>query len=285
MGPSCDSSLRVVNESGFQILWLKDECLEADAQYFRQHRSEIDGVGLARSQGFRGTSTAFLRDWDIKALVVSGSDNVDLRPIKSMPGLRVVSYADRAQPLDLRRLTSLEVLDTTWHARMQFPTDLRALRRCVLRRYSPKHGSLTDLSGADGLQRLELVQGRLRCLRGIPASVRMLELFRLSTLWNIDDLPAGVEDLRIIGCKLIPDYRPISRCGRLRTIALEDCGDIPSLGFLDSLAGVERVALIGSTRIVDGNLHPLIGVHRVTLDDRRSYNLTLDEIRRITASH
>ena len=277
MGTNCNSELRVVNEDGFLILWLKSGCLAEDERYHQLNRASLHGVGLSAAQGFDSPNIAFLRDWGLEGLLVS-EIKADLKPIQELHGLRMLSLSN-PRPVNLRNLSRLQHLWLACHRRTVLPDSLGSLRECSLSGYSPPDGTLAQLGDAVELGRLELTEGKVRSLAGVPGAVSRLDLFRLPTLWSIDGLPAALRELRITGCKLIPDFRPIARCRGLRVLVLADCGKIASFKFLRELEELERVVLTGDTSVEDGDMHPLIGVETAIFDDRRGYNLTMDEVR------
>lgn len=276
MESRCRPDRRVEARGAFTLLYLKDECIEVDEQYFRTHRHEIDGVGLASRYGFRGKDLTFLLDWAPHALRVE--NDLDAEAVSSLPCLRLLSLPT-PQGVDLAGLVNLEVLAVTWHRKLRMPRSFPQLRHCSIRKYAPPDKSLAALRDAPLLEALTLVQGDIRSLDGLPASVSDLELVRLPNLWSVEQVPAGLTRLFIERCPNVVDFPQIARCRGLRVLVLDDCGALPSIRFLRELPALERVALTGNTLVTDGDLSPLLEIPSAAFTDRPFYNLTQADLR------
>lgn len=261
------------------MLWLKTGCEAADRSWFEGHRDEVDGVGLSRAEGWTANDLSGLADWGLGALFVPDARGIKLRTVAGMTGLRALRCVGSAAVLDLRRLHALELLHAAWSSRSRLPTELDRLTDCALWGFRPSDGSASELTGATNLRSLQLIQGGIRTLKGLPPEVAELELNALNTLWNLDGAPKSVTELRVLRCANLADIGGLAGCQDLRTLVLADCGAVRSLGPLRGLNSLRRVVVRGTTEIVDGDLHPLLGLDEVVIDDRATYNLTADELR------
>jgi len=267
-------------EQGYTLLWLSDDWLDDDLDFLRNHPEEADGVGFSPHQGCRTLAdVSRLVGLGLKALSVPYPDGIDLSPVRDMDALEYLTLG-AARPLDLRRLRSLRHLKADFSKAMRLPESWPCLETCSWSGCSPRSGDLTFMGSAPRLSKLELVEGSIRSLRGVQdMPLRELDLYGLRSLWSLDGLGPEVELVKLEKCSAIPDFSPLGRCSALQTLVLADCGDVPSLRFIRSLPKLRRVVLFGDTRIVDGDLHPLVGIPEVRMKDRRGYNLSVEEIR------
>jgi hypothetical protein len=117
-------------------------------------------------------------------------------------------------------------------------------------------------------------------LAGPPAGSALRELHLAGLpLGNTAALAAwsALESLTLDAVRGIDDLSSLQPLSRLRSLVIDDCGRIPSLGFL-SVPPLERLHLIGTTDIADGDLMALRGLKTVTFPARPHYNATPREL-------
>ncbi|MEL6189486.1 MAG: hypothetical protein AAFU79_33090 [Myxococcota bacterium] len=272
--------LRDVDE-GYALLWLSDEWLEDDLDFLGKHRDEADGAGVSPHQGCRTlTDLSRLTDIGLKALAIPYSDGIDIQAVGDMDTLEYLKLGQN-RTLDLRRLRALRHLRATFSKGSCLPESLASLETCSWSACSPESGDLTFMGNVPRLTRLEVVEGSIRSLRGIRhMPLQHLDLYGLHSLWSLEGLGQEVVLLKLEKCAAIPDFSPIGGCLALRSLVLADCGEIPTLRFVHRLPALRRLVLTGNSRVVDGDLHPLLGIPEVHLKDRPWYNLTIEEVRR-----
>lgn len=268
-------------EQGHTLLWLDDDWLDDDLYFLRNHPEEANGVGVSPHQGCRTlVDLSRLVELRLKALSVPYPDAIDVSAARDMDSLEYLAVG-AARSLDLRRLRSLRHLRAGFSRSSRLPGSWPSLESCSWSACSPRTGDLTFMGNAPRLTKLELIEGSIRSLHGIEdMPLRELDLYGLQSLWSVEGLGPVLELIRLEKCKAIRDLSPIGRCPAVHTLVLADCGEVPSLRFIRSLPMLHRVVITGDTRIVDGDLHPLVGIPEVHMKDRRGYNLRIDEIRR-----
>lgn len=102
-----------------------------------------------------------------------------------------------------------------------------------------KTGSIKTLHGIEGLTNLESVMlGNCRKLTSIVA------------LNSKDKL----RSLEIESCRRIQDYEALTHLPCLESLRLTNCNGINSIGFIENFPLLKKIALIGDTKVRDGDM-------------------------------
>ncbi len=143
---------------------------------------------------------------------------------------------------------------------------------------SLKADDLHQLNQLTNLKSLIIRSSRLKSLKGIGvlSKLNFLGLYYVNTLDNINGIEtlAKLETLEIEGCKKLLGIEPVEHCHNLRILRVSNCGDIASLRPTQSLMRLEQCSFTASTRIVDGDLSPLIRnppLKKVLFRERKHY--------------
>ncbi|MGW6705636.1 hypothetical protein ACWGDE_12210 [Streptomyces sp. NPDC054956] len=185
----------------------------------------------------------------------------DPRPAGACRDLTLLSVTGRQKgKLDLSGLRSLRELDAPWTFVSKGAAGLPALESLTVLGW--RSGAL-ELLGAN--PHMEFL--RIECLArtgelslagaaGLPG-LRRLWIYdgRLSDTAELS-AAAELEELRLIGAKPASvDF--VARLPRLKSLVLENCGPLDSLTPLAGHPSLSEVAVVGTTVIQDGDLHPL----------------------------
>lgn len=227
---------------------------------------------------------------DAPEVIVTSAEALDTSPLlhlrPSVTTLLLNGIVAGRSRLDVSRLSGVQSLAITWSE-----ADVR----------SGWSTSLTDLS---------IFSFTEKRLDQVPTTPRLteLELYgarRLESLDGIADL-TGLRRLAIYDARRLTDLRPLATSSTLRDVTFDGCGRLGDIDVARDLARLERLALtdcqgiaslsplrdhptltefwaVGSTRILDGDLSPLLIIPRLRetgLANRRDYRPSIGQLRR-----
>jgi hypothetical protein len=92
----------------------------------------------------------------------------------------------------------------------------------------------------------------------------------------IKHLSENLKDLEIESAKKIEDFSPIGKVWSLEDLALNNCGTIPSIGFIKHLPHLESMKFWDST-VVDGDVSPCLELEYVYFTNKKHYSHKLLE--------
>ena len=182
----------------------------------------------------------------------------------------------KAKRLDLGALPQLKSLNLTWRdgiTGLERLTQLETLRLVEFR-----GEDLRPISGLTGLSWLFVATSNIRSVSGIEA-LRGLEALTLGACRRLRDFQglAALErlrELRIAGCPHFSDLGPLVRLPELRDLRLEDCRKLASVGPVAEMK-LQRLGLIATTDIGDGDTRPLAAVPELAYCHRKHYNVRI----------
>jgi len=196
--------------------------------------------------------------------------------------LELHNYAPN--PLRVDGMSRLEKLTFVWRQHSESVFSRHSLKQLSIRKYPGK--DLRDLAGLIALESLDLLEGKFVSSVGLGSLTRLkfLRFGFCRQLRRLDDLEhlQALEQLKIVKCRAIADFGPISALGGLKLLVLEDVGRIASLDWLAGLTALETLLLTGDTNIVDGDLEPVAALPRleqVAYASRRHYSHQADHWR------
>jgi hypothetical protein len=124
-----------------------------------------------------------------------------------------------------------------------------------------KTASINTLNGMQNFQFLEsLLLGNCRSLKSIEEITHLKELTSL--------------DIEL--CSKIEDYNFIGSLYNLKSLDINDCKGVNSIKFIQSLHQLQKVALLGTTDILDGDMTPAKNIKEVFYYHRKHYNLKIE---------
>ena len=247
------------------------------------------------AHGFAEPDLEFLRPWPLPRLLVIARWITDLSPITRLGGhltdLRLPAvHPSAAGTLDLTQLACLTSLSVSWTLIRDQTDALAPVTDLYIESYGPH--DLTPLAAAKSLTRLRMKQyPQLRTLDGITAFSRLktLGIFLAPKLEDVSAVRAApaaqtISELHLDTCKKIPTFDDVSLVKNVRVLSLANSGDFPSLAPLAGMPELRELYLYESTRIVDGDLSPLLTLpelQRLSIANRRHYSPQVSEIKRL----
>ena len=226
---------------------------------------------VAFSQGGDPPRSAdFLRGLpELEAIRLVGRITED-EAVLAQPGVRSLRIATRpTSALDFSKLPRLEVLETEWRPGIEGVHELRDLSELTVFGWrDPDLGLIGEKAHLQFI-RIRAMQRRhlsLAGLRGAP---------NLETLWIENGFLTEIEEIgrcqeireiRFVGSK-IGHLEFVRQLPALSEIWLENCGNITDLEPLRGHLRLERLTIIGRTRIQSGDLSPLDSCVRLGRSD------------------
>lgn len=276
------SCLSITKWGGIQIAWVDSNSpRDAINCYFR---GEVDGLGFSPYKGFKAKNISFLLDEvpNLKSLILSSPGDLNLEVVSGLTDLELLSIGETSHGVDLHNLKKLKDLSLIWNSRHRFPSGDVSLSRLYLKGYSPKSKNLEDLTKYETLKVFELVQGNIVSLSGIENfhSLQECEFSYMPRLTDIKYLCATtVNSLTFDTCKSIANIGELRECEHLRVLRYLNCGSLDSLEFIKAFYGLEEFTFV-KTKILDGNMEPLLSLKRVGFLKQRGYSHTPEEIKK-----
>jgi internalin A len=197
----------------------------------------------------------------------------------------------RGAQLDLERLPHLSTLEGEWAIFQDTIASVAALDKFTTWGFS--EGDLHALGGNPTLASLRLEESsRLQSLTGIE---HLSDLTHLAILGApvLDDIEAirhmgsSLRELELESCPNVATLDDVELLHRLEFLGVSDCRDIESLRPLEALASLTEFFAWGSTRIVDGDLTPLLrlpNLREVRMRARTQYNPSVKDVQRFLAA-
>ncbi len=251
-------------------------------------RGEADGLVLNYARGFCEPNLEFLdRSWNVRRLDILDRGITDLEPIARL-GDSLQALSVQAAPsaeLDLGQLPHLGSLAGEWGLVRETLSRVETLQSVITWRFD--EADLSAFRDHLGLEKIVVKEApRLETLAGVEElrhlSVLQLIVAReLADISAVADLGASLRDFELECCLEITSLDDIEPLVKLTFLGIGDCGRIDSLGPVGALGNLESLYAWGSTRIVDGDLAPLIGLPRLAdlrMRDRKEYRPRLSEI-------
>lgn len=252
-------------------------------------RGSADGLTLNYARGYRERSLDFLQGWPVRRLTILARTIKDLRPVyrlaSTLEALSVETSPEAS--LDLRALPLLTRLGADWEQVRETISFAGDLRRLFLMRY--REPDLRPLGVHRSLAALVMKERpQLESLAGIDELPSLLELglFLAPRLHDISDLAdatasSRLRKLQLQSCRGVERLDAVSGAYGLEFLNFSECGDAQSLSPLQALRELRVLYLYGTTRVLDGDLTPLMRLpHLVELrmQSRREYRPSVREI-------
>lgn len=82
-------------------------------------------------------------------------------------------------------------------------------------------------------------------------------------------------------CKKIKDWEVLGSLTKIERLMIENCGELPSLAFLQHLSNLKEIRIIGSTSVRDGKVRDIMKLPQLKsffIPMRKEYDITLQDI-------
>jgi hypothetical protein len=275
----------ITNVGGRSTLWVDSERIGESVAHYRTH--SIDCLGVNPQRGFRLADLTFLTEFpDITDLTIvsPASCDFDLQPIRCLGSLRSLTVS-APTALSLGEFENLETARIGSHPGLSL-IGCKRLKVLSLGAYRPKSRDLRELPPLPELRELELTRPGITSLEGISKHplLRQLEVAyggRLEKLSGLELLKEFTA-LHLYSCKRVQGIEQLASLTGLRSLRLNSCGSIPSIGFLSGMSALEEFRFV-NTNIEDGDLRPLLRLKWVGFLAKKGYSHTpeqLDEVLR-----
>ncbi|MFE4194564.1 hypothetical protein ACFRJ9_01760 [Paenarthrobacter sp. NPDC056912] len=246
------------------------------------------------AHGFVGPSLDFLRPWPLAELHVLLPPMKDLSPIRrlreSLKGLQLEIFPTGEGAIDIEGFLRLEELAISWTMIQEQVSSITTIEHLYLDRYSSQ--DLVPLAPLVSLRNLQMKGGpKLESLHGLRAFSRLVRLAVHGASLLADDSalqgsPAAttLTELQLESCRKLSNIENVSLALNLEILNMGDCGDIESLSPLRRMRNLQSLSLYESTRIVDGDLSPVLDLPKLTdfrIASRRNYNPSVTDIQRL----
>jgi hypothetical protein len=240
---------------------------------------EVDRLWLNYARGYMQPDLSFLDAWPVRGLTLNDRSVTDLQPLERLSGtLEDISVQAAAEAsLDLGAFPRLVRLAAMWEAVRDSISQASVLGNLVALYYDER--DLWPLSDNRRLSRLVLKPcTRLEALAGLPVldELEQLAIIDARRLGDISELASlrRLRELTLESCRSISTVDALAALTSLRFLSVSNCGDIETIAPLADLQGLERFSAWGSTRVLDGDLRPLLALPHlaeIRMRDRASY--------------
>jgi hypothetical protein len=253
-----------IGHTGQRQLVLKGDWQSEMADIMRAEN--IRALTVSGYAGWNGSDLDFLRDIPfLERLSLIVLNRVKIEGIYFLPELKDLSVGYNKKRIDFTRFPHLERLSLGWCSGYESLFECQSLRDIAISRL-PDH-QMASLSRLPNLENLALSSYQSTDLRSLPHLHQLLRLSlitcnRLRYLTGLERCP-NVLVVWIEQAKSLGDISAITALEVLRTLVLRDCPQIESIKPISDLQNLEAVALDATTRILDGDLSPLVSLPRL----------------------
>lgn len=242
--------------------------------------SEARELELNYAKGWQRSELSFLLELrELRALLLTDWNLQDSSVVNELAGLRYLklfTYCETEIRFD--RLPDLEMCSLEWRPGAQSLFEHRGVKKLFLNRLVTG-GGLRCLANMTSLGALALANPRLPTVAGIEnlSDLEFLEIGNSRTLSDLSGLEAlsALTWLELSACRSIGDVSSLGRLTQLRILLLGDLGDIASIRPLSQLRKLEKLFLLESTCVTDGDLSALAvlpELEHVVFEDRPHYS-------------
>lgn len=241
----------------------------------------LKNLAFSYGWGFTNIDMSFLtkinEHVEIESIYI-GNQGTDLSSIQSLEGLiSLVCSFEMNNYFDFKDLNNLNTFIGIWNHK------IKNLDKCItlenLRLYYFKGIDLQCFSKLKKLVKLELFNTNIKSLNGIQnyMSLESIEVANARYLVDFTDLKQcpKLKKLSLSNCKKINNLDFLFELEEIEEIFLENCGEIDTIKPLNSLPNLKNVYLTMSTKIIDGDLTPLIG-KKVIVSNHKHYSHKYD---------
>ena len=238
----------------------------------------LKGVVLNRYFcGDRISNLDFLKDYPEVQDVRMSNDDFDCRGLLYLHELQCLCIAGNHFS-DYSIFPSLKVLSTSQKKPCILPSKLEAL---YLYGCKMKEKGLDAFKFPNTLKDLSCRRSDLQNLHSLPPNLEILDIAlarRLTSLEGLENCARSLRDLDIEYCPHIKDFSALEKCANMEKLLLLNCGQIPSIGFVQNMNKLYHFAFSRSY-VVDNDLAPLKSIPSVAFTNNKNYNYKLKDFR------
>lgn len=256
----------------------------------------IHTLVLNRAHGFEAPSLEFLRPWPLRGLHVLFPPLKDLSPIRrlreSLTDLKLEIFPTGEGVLDIEGFSRLQHLSVSWKMIEDQVSKITTVENLYLDRYScPDLVPLAPLVSLRSLRMKE--RPKIKSLHGLQTFSRLERLAIHGASQLADDsalqgssAATSLRELQLEACRKLSNMDNVSLASDLQFLNMGDCGDLESLAPLRRMRNLQRLSLYESTRILDGDLSPVLDLPELTdfrIANRRNYVPSAPEVQCLLA--
>ena len=262
---------------------IESDRIEECMSYYKSQG--LTRVSVSPLMGYSRLNLEFLKDYPfIRGVSLPDASGIDINGLGFLEdSLEYLLVANNRQALDLGRFGKLKELRADWHSRLGITSACRQLRILDLSKYKPSTKDLNELASLPKLEDLSIVQSPLTSINGIGRFylLRRLELSYLTKLESVAGIKelsgSELEILECEKCKKIGDHASVRSVPSLRVVRFNDCGEMPSLGFLNGMPHIEDFRFV-NTNVIDGDLRPLLRLKSTGFFKKKHYSHSPEEV-------
>ena len=252
-------------------------------------KSGADTLILNYARGFQEPTLDFLDSWPIRHFELLSRTTSDITPIYRLSGtLETLALTDNSRTsLDYSRFSHLKLLAVAMSASsLASIQELTQLEVLALGGYT--ESDFTPLCTLLELRQIYFTgRPRLESLRGVERFTKLRDLTiagasRLTDISALSDIRSPLIELDLQGCKNFSFVPPLDNLTELKLLNLGNIGEIESFRPLAGLSNLESLRVYESTRPVDNDLSPLLGLRKLThlgIQHRRAYSPTAVKVK------
>lgn len=236
------------------------------------------------SEYYQASQIEFLSDCpSIESVELYGLNVSDLSGLYELEALKVLSIGDLVpvSSVDFSQLSSLEKIYGTLPPKAKAIGSLHHLKSMKIWGYKPKGKNLEEFRSLKALEELELSTSNITSLDGIQGLTQLqhLELYGMRGLKDIEaiqELSGNLRSLSMEGVKNIQNLSPIGKVQSLEQLDLNNCGTIPSIGFIKQLPHLNSIQFWDTT-VLDGDVSPSINLDYAYFTNKKHYSHRLKD--------
>lgn len=219
---------------------------------------------------------------DLKALTIISDEGIDItnliavkRPLEELSINRPFD-----QKLDLTLFQKLNYLFIHWNKNIIINSEQTSIETLKVNGYKQKE--FNELRFLPNLKRLEILSSSIKSLKGVECltDLEFFGAYYLRGLETLEELSGlkKIKKIEIQNCPKITDLSPFASLLELEELTINNSKEIDSLCPLKGLKKLKKIKLLDNTKVLDGDMSPLIGLEFAAFENRRHYSHTNEEI-------
>ena len=237
----------------------------------------IKSVSIVEVLAYNRDEIDFLKDCpSIENVNLISSKVKNYSGLYSLKELQELDIDCLTANLELSRLPNLKYFSSEWNKKLLDLESCKLLERLGLSKFNPSIKNFKSLSKLKNLKEIILIKSNITSFKGIGelTNLEKADFSYLRNLEEIDELKliaGNLKHLRFDGCKKIKNHEYVTCLKELELLSFDNCGDIPSIKFINELPKLKKFIFIGSN-IVDGDLSPCNRLEYVGFWDKKHYS-------------